>query len=350
MLRLPGLQQKKRQVGLKVFRFQDPYFLLLLLILPFLVYYFVYKRRKFDSFVRYSSFHNLKNVKRSRSAVKQYTPFALRCFVLASLIFALARPQHGTKTTEIISEGIDIVIAIDTSGSMRALDFTIQKERKNRLEIIKLVVEEFIKLRKDDRVGMVVFGDDAYTQCPLTLDHGILISLLKKLKIGMAGEKTAIGSAIGTSVKRLKTLKSKSRVIILLSDGENTAGIDPLKAAEIAKGYGMKIYTIGVGSTGEVPVLEVDGFFGKTYRYAYLRLDEELLRKIASTTDGRYYNARNTIELVKIYDEINRLEKSEIKTKEYMDFNEKYFLWVFVALILLGLEIILINTAFRKIP
>jgi len=333
-----------------MFRFQDPYFLFLLLIIPVMLYYYLYKRRSFDSFVRYSSFHNLKNVSEKVTAVKQYFPLALRCCILVVLIFALARPQYGTKTTEIISEGVDIILSIDTSGSMRALDFALGKERRSRLDVIKVVVEDFIRKRKDDRIGMVVFGDDAYTQCPLTLDHGILISLLKKLKIGMAGEKTAIGSSIGTSVKRLKDLKAKSKIIILLSDGENTAGIDPVKAAEIARGYGIKIYTIGVGSTGKVPILAVDGFFGKSYRYAMLRLDEELLKKISSITAGKYYNARNTDELIKIYDEINRLEKSEIKTKEYMDFNEKYFMWVFVAMVLLISEIILISTRFRKIP
>jgi Ca-activated chloride channel family protein len=332
-----------------MFRFQNPYFLLLLTVVPLVVYFYFYKRRKFDSFVRYSSFHNLKKVKTGKMGLKQYVPLVLRCLVLVAVIFALARPQFGTQTKEIISDGVDIIIAIDTSGSMKAMDFKIEGKRRNRLYIVKDVIEKFIKKRTDDRMGMVVFGTDAYTQCPLTLDHGVLIGLLKKAKIGMAGESTAIGSAIGTSIKRLKDLKAKSRILILMTDGENHSGLDPMKVAEIAKGYGIKIYTIGVGSNGRVP-FEVDGFFGKTLAYQRVSLDERLLKAISSTTGGQYYNATNTEELIKIYDQIDSLEKSEVKTKEYMDFNEKYFMWVLVALLLLGLEIVLVNTKFRKIP
>jgi len=332
-----------------MFRFQDPYFLLFLFIIPLMLYFYFYKRRKYDSFITYSSLHNLKKHSFSGLEVKRIAPLVLRSLILSFLIFALARPQFGTKTTEIISEGIDIVLALDTSGSMKALDFKIDGKRYDRLAIVKNVVSDFIQKRTDDRLGMVVFGTDAFTQCPLTLDHGILVTILDKLAIGMAGESTAIGSAIGTAVKRLKDLKSKSKVIILLTDGDNNAGMDPVKAAEIAKGYGIKIYTIGVGSKGEVP-FEVQSFFGKTLQYTFVNLDEELLKKIAAITDGKYFLATDTQELMKIYETIDRLEKSEIKTKEYMDFNEKYFIWVFLALIILVVEIILNNTVFRKIP
>ena len=332
-----------------MFRFQNPYFLSLLLVIPGIVYFWFYGRRKLDSFVKFSSFQNLSKIKAGRPGITQYMPLILRSAVLVMLVFAIARPQFGTKTTEIISEGVDIILAIDTSGSMRALDFFVDGERENRLQIVKKVVREFIKRRPEDRIGMVVFGDEAFTQCPLTLDHGVLVTLLEKAKVGMAGERTAIGSSIGTAVKRLKDLKSKSKIIILLSDGENTAGIDPVKATEIAKGYGIKIYAIGVGSNDRVPI-EVDSFFGKTLQYAFLRLDERLLKEIARTTGGFYFLATNTEELMKIYDEIDKLEKSEIKTKEYMDFNEKYFLWVLLALCLLGIEIIMVNTVYRKIP
>jgi Ca-activated chloride channel family protein len=251
---------------------------------------------------------------------------------------------------EILTEGIDIVLCLDTSGSMQAMDFTLGEERRTRLEVVKEVVEDFVKRRSNDRIGMVVFGDQAFTQCPLTLDYGVLLSFLKRVEIGMAGDATALGSALGTSVKRLKDVKSKSRVIILLTDGRNNAGrLSPETAADIACSYQVKVYTIGVGKEGKAPFL-VETYFGKQIVWRKVDLDEETLRMIAGRTDGAYFRATNTEALEKIYHDIDQMEKTEVKVKEYMEYNELFAWFVFPGLFVVLFEIILANTRFRKIP
>jgi Ca-activated chloride channel family protein len=197
---------------------------------------------------------------------------------------------------------------------------------------------------------MVVFGQEAFTQCPLTLDYGVLLSLLDSVKIGMAGDSTAIGSALGICVKRLKDLKSKSKVIILLTDGRNNSGtLGPATAAEVAKAYNIKTYTIGVGSEGEAPFL-VDSFFGKQYVYQKVDLDEKTLKEIARVTDGKYFRATNTKALEKIYQQIDEMEKTEVKIKEYMEYEELFMYFLIPGLCLLLLEVLLANTRLRKIP
>jgi Ca-activated chloride channel family protein len=202
----------------------------------------------------------------------------------------MSRPQAGNKQTEYLSEGIDIILCIDTSGSMQALDFSIGGKRIERLTVVKEVVKKFIKARTSDRIGMIVFGEEAFTQCPLTLDYGVLLSFLDYVEIGMAGEATAIGDAVALGVKRLKALeKAKSRVMILLTDGRNNAGrIAPGTAAEIAKEFDVKVYTIGAGTEGEAPFLIEHPLFGKQYIYQKVDLDEEALREIAHITEGHY--------------------------------------------------------------
>jgi len=213
-------------------RFEDPWLLLMLLLIPALIL----RERAIASAINYSSLASLKSVSQHRSKIKAIIPTVLTFVAIALFIIAFARPQEGRKRTEILSQGVDIVLAIDTSGSMQALDFKKNETQVTRLSVVKDVVAEFVKHREMDRIGMVVFGANAFTQCPLTLDQSILLSFLDKLKIGMAGDATAIGSAIGISARRLKDLKSKSKIIILLTDGRNNSGtIPPLQAAEIAK-------------------------------------------------------------------------------------------------------------------
>jgi len=274
----------------------------------------------------------------------------LRCLAIALFVIALARPQSGTKASEVLTEGIDIVLCLDTSGSMQALDFKWENERQNRLQVVKKVVSDFIKGRKNDRIGMVVFGEEAFTQCPLTLDYGVLLSFLDQVKIGMAGDSTAIGSALGTCVKRLKELKSKSKVVILLTDGRNNAGrVSPETAAKIAKTFNIKTYTIGVGTEGEVPFL-VDTIFGKKYVYQRVDLDEDTLKEIANITGGKYFKATNTKALEEIYNQIDKLEKTKVEVKEYMEYEELFGWFLLPALACILLEIVLANTRFRKIP
>jgi Ca-activated chloride channel family protein len=329
-------------------RFADPWLLILLLAVPFMVFYELKKMG--SSRIRFSSLETLKDLKPARSLVWRKVLLILRCAAMSLLIMALARPQSGTTSTEIITEGVDIMLCLDTSGSMNALDFQLENKRVNRLQVVKKVVDEFIRGRQNDRIGMVVFAEEAFTQCPLTLDYGVLLSFLDRLEIGMAGDTTAIGSALATCVKRLKDLKSKSKVIILLTDGRNNTGtISPATAADIAKTHGIKVYTIGAGTEGEAPFL-VDSLFGKHYVYQKVDLDEETLKEIAQKTGGRYFRATNTEALKTIYQQIDKMEKTEAKVKEYMEYDELFTYFLIPALCLILLEILLANTRFMKIP
>lgn len=327
------------------FRFHDPWFLLFLLIIPLLLAVSQKKRR---AALHFSAISGLKMLQPATPHAG--IPMILRFLAIICLVLALARPQEGRKSMEILSVGVDIILATDTSGSMQALDFFKDKQRVNRLEVVKDVVREFINNRLNDRIGMVTFGAEAFTQCPLTLDHNILLSFLDNLKIGMAGDSTAIGSAIGVAVKRLKDLKSKSKIIILLTDGRNNAGnISPLQAAEIAKAHGIKIYTIGVGAQGKAPFL-VDSFFGKQLIYQDVDLDEDTLKSISATTEGKYFRATDRESLKDIYSQIDKLEKSEVKVMDHSEYTELFPPFLILGLTLTLLEIILSNTRLRRIP
>ena len=329
-------------------RFEDPWLLFFLIIIPILL---VYQWKGVGkSRVRFSSLDTLKKLKRSTSLLMSYVLVLLRCIALVLLIIALARPQSGTKASEVLTEGIDIMLCLDTSGSMQALDFKWQDERHNRLEVVKNVVSDFIKGRTNDRIGMVVFGEEAFTQCPLTLDYGVLLNFLDQVEIGMAGDSTAIGSALGTCVNRLKERESKSKVIILLTDGRSNAGsLSPQTAAEIAETYSIKTYTVGVGTAGEVPFL-VDTIFGKKYMYQRVDLDEETLNEIATVTGGSYFKATDTETLEEIYKKIDKLEKTKVEVKEYMEYEELFGWFLLSALFCILIEVTLRNTRFRKIP
>ncbi len=329
-------------------RFENSWLLLLGLVIPLIIYH--YLKRDHGTRLKFPSISTLKRLETSKSVYLRHSLIVLRSLCLLFLVLAMARPQSGKKTTEIVTEGVDIMLVLDTSGSMQALDFKVDGKRINRLEVVKKVVADFIAGRKNDRLGMVVFADQAFTQCPLTLDHGVMLEFLDKVQIGMAGDGTAIGSAIGTAVKRLKDIKAKSKLIILLTDGRNNSGrLSPEKAAEIARKYGIKIYTIGAGTKGQAPFL-VNTFFGPQYVYQQVDLDEGTLKQIADTTDGRYFSATDTESLKKIYARIDKMEKSQVKVKEYMEYNELFCWPLLLALGFLLLEIVLANTRFRKIP
>ena len=329
-------------------RFEDPWLLIFLVLIPLMIFYQWKGIGK--SRVRFSSLDNLKRLKQPFSLFLRYILIGLRGVAILFLVMAMARPQSGIKSTEIVTEGIDIMLCLDTSGTMQALDFTWKGEKQNRLQVVKRVVHEFIKGRKNDRIGMVVFGAEAFTQCPLTLDYGVLLNFLDRVELGMAGDTTAIGSALATCVKRLKDLKSKSKIVILLTDGRNNAGsINPETAAELAKTFKIKVYTIGVGTEGEVPFL-VDTIFGKRYVYQRVDLDEAILKKIATITGGTYFKATNTQALEEIYKQIDQMEKTKVEIKEYTEYKELFHWFLLPGLAFILLEIILANTRFRKIP
>ena len=328
------------------FRFEDPWLLLILLSLPILIL----RERTIASVINYSSLASLKAVSQHHSKIKAMAPIILRFIAITLFFIAFARPQEGHKRTEILSQGVDIVLAIDTSGSMQALDFKKNETPVTRLSVVKDVVAEFVKNRETDRIGMVVFGANAFTQCPLTLDQNILLSFLNKLKIGMAGDATAIGSAIGISARRLKDLKSKSKGIILLTDGRNNSGaISPLQAAEIAKSLGIKVYTIGVGKRGKAPFL-VDSIFGKRLIYQNVDIDEEVLNKISKMTDAKYFRATDLKSLKDIYKQIDLLEKSEVKSIDHSEHKELFHYFLIPGLILLLTEIVFSNSFLRRLP
>lgn len=333
---------------MNTWRFEDPLALLALLaLIPLLVRAL---RGTGSGRVRYSAVSLLRQVGRRPGWFARHGLTALRFAALALLVVAWARPQGGTKQEEVISEGVDIQLVVDTSGSMKALDFQVGGESVTRLDVSKNVVRDFIERRVNDRIGLVVFGLDAITQCPLTIDYGILLTLLDDLRIGMVGDGTAIGTALGTAVQRLKDAKSKSRIVVLLTDGRNNAGaIEPEQAARIARTYGVKVYTIGVGTRGKAPFL-VDGLLGRRIVYQDADLDEETLARIAEVTGGRFFRATDTQSLLEIYRTIDQMEKTEIKTREFTRYEELYPTPLALGLLLLLAEFGLANTRFRRIP
>jgi Ca-activated chloride channel family protein len=327
-------------------RLADPLILLLFLILiPA-----AFLHGESGARIRFSSVAGLKRLNAGRRFNPRRILLVLRLVALGLMILALARPQAGRTFSEAQSDGVDILLAIDTSGSMQALDFKIDDRPVDRLTVVKNVVTEFIRQRPNDRIGLVVFGEEAFTQCPLTLDHGILLDFLKGAEIGMAGDATAIGSALGTTVNRLKDLKAKERVVILLTDGRSNAGrITPLNAAQLAATYHVKVYTVGVGTKGKAPFL-VNTVFGPRYQYEDVDIDEETLREISQRTGGAYFRATDTEGLKEIYAKIDKLERFEVKVKEYTEYSEKFHWALIPGLGLLLIEFLLAQTRLRKIP
>lgn len=329
--------------------FHDPLLLLLLVVIPPLVYWSFHRRG--TSQVLFSSLNTVKKLKPSFWQRYRYVLIILRSAAIVLLVIALARPQYGNEQTKVTTEGIDIVLAVDVSGSMLAEDFEIGGRRHNRLYVIKQVVKEFIQKRTNDRIGLVVFAGRAYTQCPMTLDYGMLLQLLEKAEIGMVEDGTAIGSGIGSSVDRLKNTKAKSKVIILLTDGRNNAGeIDPFTAAEIARTFGIRIYTIGAGTKGLAPFPAVDLFGNTVMKQVKIDIDDDALREVAKITDGRYYRATDTESLKEIYSQIDKLEKTESEVTQYTEYHELFHYFLLPAFGLLLFELGMTKTKFRKIP
>ncbi len=327
--------------------------LFVLWVLAFaLLPWWAHRRRKAAA-VRFSNIRNLLRLRPSKTLLLRRLFLGLRLATVALLMIAMARPQTGRTQTQVRTEGIDIVLAIDTSDSMQALDLDANRriaDRRNRLEVVKGVVDEFVQKRDNDQIGLVVFGAEAFTQCPLTLDHGIVATFMERLEIGMAGTATAIGSALGTAVKRLRDSEAKSKVIILLTDGRSNAGsLSPSKAAEVAATFGIKIYTIGAGSREKAPFI-VDSLFGKQVVYQDVEIDEKTLRRIAELTGGEYFRAEDERALQEIYEQIDALEKTEITMSSYMEYNEQFRWFVIPALALLLFEVVMLGTRFRKLP
>lgn len=306
------------------------------------------------SAVAYSSLVHARQSAHSGSLAARRLVSALRLVVVALLLLAVMRPQTGRALTEVSTEGIDIVLVIDASGSMKALDLDAHERslsrRRDRLEVAKGVVETFIAARTNDRIGIVVFGEEAFTQCPLTLDHGVAATFLDQLEIGMAGDATAIGSAVGVATKRLKDTEAESKVAVLLTDGRSNAGaLSPLMAAEAAAALGVRLYTIGVGSRGQAPFV-VDTRFGPRVVYEDVEIDEETLRRMATVTGGAYFRAEDVAALAQIYERIDELEKTEITQESFMEYEERFAWLVAPAVFLLLLEVVLLDTRLRKLP
>jgi len=275
----------------------------------------------------------------------QNVPFIVRLLALCCIIMALARPQLKFEEQQSEGEGVDIVLCIDVSGSMTAQDFT-----PNRMEAAKKVAEDFINNRPDDRIGIVIFSGESFTQCPLTTDHYVLTSQIQQIRNGLLEDGTAIGSGLATSVDRLRNSKAKSKVIILLTDGINNGGlIDPATAKEIAKTFKIKVYTIGVGTDGYAPT-PVSTPMGIVMQNEKVAIDEKLLRNIADETGGKYFRATDNQSLQSIYASIDRLEKSKVEIITFRRFTEKFYPFIFAAMALLLLEIILRFTLFKKFP
>jgi len=330
-------------------RLHDPWILVLLLALPALLW--LYRRQRTPGAVRYSSLAVLKTIAAGRRTHWRWVPMALRIACLALVVVALARPQSGRLESLFTGLGIDIVLAVDLSSSMLAEDFTVDGKRANRLEAVKSVVRDFIAARPADRIGLVLFSARPYTQCPLTLDHGWVQQNLERAQIGMIEDGTAIGSALATATHRLEASDAASKVIVLLTDGQNNAGrIAPLTAAEAARALGVRVYTIGAGTRGLAPFPGRDLFGNVVYQPVQVDIDDAALTEIAERTGGKYYRATDTASLARIYAEIDELERTEFEAPKSYDWSELYLWFLLPALALLLAEIILAYTVLRRLP
>jgi Ca-activated chloride channel homolog len=332
-----------------MFRFDDPYILFLLGLLPVLVF-FRNRKRPVPS-LRISSTTSVTLLPTGPLLRFARVLPTVKYAALILMILALARPQWGTRQVDVQTEGINIILAVDISESMAALDFRQEGKIVNRLEAVKGVIRQFVTKRSGDRIGMVVFGTNAYTQLPLTRDYNTIATLLERVEIGAAGKSTAIGDAIGISLKRLSDIPSKSNIIILLTDGSSNSGeLSPETAAQIASAKNIRIYTVGVGTEGEAPFrVNIPGY-GERYVYQHVEIDEKTLGMIATKTGGVYYRAEDTPGLQKIYDTIDALEKTEVKVKTFDNYQELYRYLLIPAFCFLGLSMVLTHSRFLRIP
>ncbi len=325
--------------------FENQGFLYLLLIIPIMIAWYIFKKKNETATIQISSLNLLENIPHTYKYYLRYVKFSIRLIVIALIITALARPQTIDNWENAITEGIDIVLALDISSSMLAQDF-----KPDRLEASKDVAIEFISGRPQDRIGLVVFSGESFTQCPLTTDHAVLINLFKDIKQGIIEDGTAIGLGLANAVSRLKDSKSKSKVVILLTDGVNNKGeIDPITAAEIAERFNVRVYTVGVGRNGYAPY-PVQTMFGVQYQNMEVKIDEKTLRQIADITEGKYFRATNNQKLKQIYKEIDKLEKSKVSVKKFSNRKEEFYKLIIIAAALLFFEILIGNTLLKSIP
>ncbi|WP_316833424.1 VWA domain-containing protein [Pedobacter nutrimenti] len=327
----------------KGIEFAQPGFFWLLLVLPFMIAWYIWRNQKLQGTLRVSAINGFLRAKRRSWRILRHYSIVLRVLALGALIVALARPQSAFSWQDSTTEGIDIVIATDISGSMLSEDL-----KPNRLEAGKNIAIDFIKDRPNDRIGLVVFSGESFTQCPLTIDHDVLINLFKGISNGMIEDGTAIGMGLATAVNRLKDSEAKSKVVILLTDGTNTTGsIPPLTAAEIARQMKVRVYTVGVGTKGYAPY-PVKTPFGVQYQQVPVTIDEAMLSKIANITGGQYFRATNNQKLKQIYEQIDKLEKAKIDVTQYHKKTERFLPFALLAGILLLLEFLLKNTVFKS--
>ena len=330
-------------------RFVSPWFFLLFALLPLLWRDRLRSDRR--TALSYPTFSILKAVSPAGAGRRRIVLPLLRTLTLSLVIVALARPQAGSTQVKVHREGVDVILAVDVSGSMLAEDFTLADERASRLDVVKSVVDEFVTARPQDRIGLVLFGARAYTQCPLTLDHGWLRQNLERAHVGMIEDGTAVGSGIATSVNRLRASTAKSKFVVLLTDGQQNAGsIAPQTAAEAAVALGIKVYTVGAGTRGMAPFPATDLFGNKVYRPMPVDIDEDALKKVAEITKARYFRATDTESLREIYGEIDRAEKTPFEAPQFTEYREVYPWLLWPALMLLALELILAETRLRKLP
>jgi len=326
------------------YNFINPDFLYLLAIPLSYIIWLSFRKRNLSSEILFSNTKSIKHLKTLKIKLRNL-PIILKLISCCLLIFALARPQSSINWEESTTEGIDIVLSMDISGSMLAEDL-----KPNRLEASKDVAVDFISKRINDRIGLVIFSGESFTQCPLTTDHNVLINLFKDVKSGMVEDGTAIGMGLATAVNRLKDSKAISKVIILLTDGVNNKGVvAPFTAAEIAKKFGIRVYTIGVGTEGFAPY-PFQTPFGIQYQDVEVQIDEKTLQDIASVTDGKYFRATNNSKLKEIYKDIDKLEKSKIEVTEFHKRSEEFLRFAFPALLLLLSSFILEISYLKQIP
>ena len=323
----------------------NPGYLYLLAIIPLLIVWYWFRHRNREPEMNFSDLGAFEGETKSSKVWLRHSLFVLRLLALGLLIVAMARPQSTSRKKNISVEGSDIVMALDVSSSMLARDF-----KPDRLEAAKKIAKNFISKRPDDRIGLVIFSGEAFTQVPLTTDHAMINDMFREIKSGMIEDGTAIGDGLATAVSRLEESDAISKVVILLTDGVNNAGsVDPMSAAEIAKLYGVRVYTIGIGSRGYAPY-PVQTAFGTQMQQMKVQIDEDLLQKIAKETGGHYFRATGNAKLREIFKEIDKLEKSKIDIQE---FRKKYEMFLPFALIALGLfifELLLRYMVFRRIP
>ncbi len=325
--------------------FANPGFLYLFALLPVLlvVHWRIRSKRRTD--VTISDFGTLTGYKPSFRQRMGWLPITFRMAALSLIIIALARPQSSSKGTNVTSEGIAIVLAMDISSSMLAEDL-----RPNRIEAAKKVASEFITGRPNDLIGLVVFSGESFTQCPLTSDHSVLLNLMDGIKSGILEDGTALGEGLATAVARIKDSPSKSKVIILLTDGVNNSGsIAPVTAGDIAKTFGIRVYTIGVGRNGNAPY-PFKTPFGIQYQNVEVKIDEAVLRGISAATDGKYFRAVDNNKLRSIYEEIDKMEKTKVEVTEFRRYSEEYLPLVMMALLFFGAEILLRLTLLKSLP